>query len=616
MKKILVVDDIPHNLLLVETILRKKLPDCEILLAGSGKECLVKAEIELPETILLDVNMPELNGFEVCKILKSNKLTASIPVLMVSAYGSEPGYRVDGLEAGADAFITKPFDQAELVAMVKVLMRIKNAEDQLRSENNNLETQIKEQLYKTSQNEKRFFQISDFVSEFFWEVDENLLFTYVSPTIEKVLGYQSDDLLLKYHLFDFVSIENREEMKSRFHQIVTTSSSFDSNKILCKNKVGEDIWLLLNGFPIFRKPNELYGYRGVFQNITQRIHDEEKHTLVINTSIDGFVMTDADNNIIEVNEAFCKLTGYTPVEIANRKFSEIDIGDDSSKKQLYFARVKENGYDRFETKLLRKDHQTIDVEISINYLNIIKSQKFIFIRDISERKIIEETKAKNLEMIQAYQKKLKILHSKLLIVEEKERQRMAESLHDGIGQSLAIAYLKLSSINDTTQQIKKSKVISETLQLINQSIRETRSLTYDLSPPILHELGLISALKWKLEKMKDEFGLKTELKNNTDPLNIKNETAILLYRIFSELINNVIKHSKSSDLQIIINKCDNEICFEVIDSGKGFDLVEYASKPKGFGLFNIRERIESIQGRFEIESEIGRGTKVKIFIPN
>jgi PAS domain S-box-containing protein len=327
-------------------------------------------------------------------------------------------------------------------------------------------------------------------------------------------------------------------------------------------------------------------------------------------------MTDSENNILEVNEAYCKLTGFTSEELISHKFSEFDIGEDASKRNLISGQIMDNGYERYETKLLSKDNRTIDVEISINYLNMRIIQKFIFVRDISERKMIEETKARNFEMIQAYQKKLKILHSKLLTAEEKERQQMAESLHDGIGQSLAIAYLKLSSLNENTLPAKKDKVISESLELINKSIKETRSLTYDLSPPILHELGLISALKWKLEKLNEEFGIKTSLSNHSVTLNISNEIVILLYRIFSELINNVIKHSLSTVLQIDIIQYKTETCFEVIDNGKGFDLNEYAAKPKGFGLFNIRERLESIQGALEIESEINKGTKVKVFIPN
>lgn len=616
MKKILVVDDVIHNLALVDIIIKKNLPDYEVLLAVSGKECLEKAEKELPDTILLDVNMPEINGFEVCKILKKNKLTASIPVLMISAYGGDSGFRVDGLEAGADAFLSKPFDQAELVAMIKVLLRIKNAEDKLRLENKDLETQIKEHLLETSQNEQRLVQISDFVNEFFWEVDENLIFTYISPSIENVLGYLTDDIQFKFHLYDFVGFENRMEIIQQFNAIVKAEGSFNRNKVLCRNKEVNEIWLLLNGFPIFNDKNNICGYRGVFQNITQRIHEEEKHTLVINTSIDGFIMTDSDDKIIEVNEAFCKLTGFTSLELIARNFSEFDIGEDASKRNSIYGQIMDNGYERFETKLLSKDNKTIDVEISINYLSMITIQKFIFVRDISERKMIEETKARNFEMIQAYQKKLKNLHSKLLTAEEKERQQMAESLHDGIGQSLAIAYLKLSSLNNSTPSAKMDKVITETLDLINNSIKETRSLTYDLSPPILHELGLISALKWKLEKLNEEFGIITSLTNLSVSLNISNETVILLYRIFSELLNNVIKHANSSELQIDIKQYETEICFEVIDNGKGFDLSEYAAKPKGFGLFNIRERLESIQGALEIESEINKGTKVKIFIPN
>lgn len=109
MKKILAIDDVETNLLLIKSILDKKLSGYKVLLANSGMEGLEMARKKMSDTILLDVYMPDIDGFEVCRILKSDKVTRNIPVLMISAYGQDSKVRVKGLNAGADAFTPKPY---------------------------------------------------------------------------------------------------------------------------------------------------------------------------------------------------------------------------------------------------------------------------------------------------------------------------------------------------------------------------------------------------------------------------------------------------------------------------------------------------------------------------
>ncbi len=614
MNKILVVDDIPTNLILIETVLKKYLPDYQILLANSGKECLELASAEQPDTILLDVLMPELDGYEVCRLLKNNPVTSAIPVLMVSAYGGNPEFRVNGLKMGADGFISKPFDHAELIALIHVMLRIKKAEDTLKRQNKDLETLIARQLNEFSKSEQRLFQISDFVNEFFWETDETLGFTYVSPSIENILGYSAEKLRSVFHLYDVVDPVFQDEIRHHMLLVVANAESFNRKQLQCKHQDGSIIWLMLSGFPLFSPVGELLGYRGVYQNITQRIRDEEKHTMVINTSLDGFILTNASNSIVEVNDAYCKLSGYSRQELVGKNYSDIDQNDPDSLASEDASEQHKTGYSRYESKHNTKNKKAIDVEVSIKFINLIEYQKFIFVRDISDRKLVEAEKTRNLEVIQNYQKNLKNLHHRLITAEEKERKRMAEFLHDGIGQNLSIAYLKLSSVSDYCTG-KTQKVIRDTLTVIDTSIKETRLLTYDLSPTVLYELGLLSAIRWKLDQLKDEFKLNSSLLCPVRSIVVSNETAILLYRMVAELLANIIKHAKASLVSIEVAILNNTLSISISDNGAGFDQQDILKKPNGFGLFNIRERIESIQGNLVIRSAPQKGTTIVLHIP-
>ena len=129
MRKVLAIDDQSNNLKLIKTVLNKYIPDCQVITAVSGKEGIKIAIEESPDTILLDIVMPEMDGFAVCTILKENKATLDIPIIFISAIIKDSDSIIKGLEIGADAFITKPINPAELSAQVKVMLRIKKAED-------------------------------------------------------------------------------------------------------------------------------------------------------------------------------------------------------------------------------------------------------------------------------------------------------------------------------------------------------------------------------------------------------------------------------------------------------------------------------------------------------
>ena len=144
MPKILAIDDKEDNLISLSAVLKNLLPGCTVITAQSGAEGLKKAEAELPDTILLDIKMPVMDGYEVCNRLKSNKKTTNIPVIMISAIKTEGKDLVKGLETGADAFLAKPIDETVLVAQVNTALRIKKAEDLLRGQKDLLEDMVRE----------------------------------------------------------------------------------------------------------------------------------------------------------------------------------------------------------------------------------------------------------------------------------------------------------------------------------------------------------------------------------------------------------------------------------------------------------------------------------------
>lgn len=155
--RILVVDDVPTNLKLLADLLTVK--GYAVVTAGGGGEALAKVSAEHPDLVLLDVMMPDMNGYEVCRAIRANPATAILPVVMVTALDASEE-RVKGLEAGADDFLTKPVNHVELMARVRSLLRVKTLYDQLAELNASLEKRVAEQVAEL----ERLARLKRFVS--------------------------------------------------------------------------------------------------------------------------------------------------------------------------------------------------------------------------------------------------------------------------------------------------------------------------------------------------------------------------------------------------------------------------------------------------------------------
>jgi len=158
MPKILAVDDKKDNLTAISALLNALIPGCSVITAQSGVEGLEKAKTESPDTILLDIKMPGMDGYEVCNRLKDDKTTKHIPVIMISAVKTESEDLVKGLETGADAYLAKPVDEYVLIAQVNTALRIKKAEDHLRRQKDLLEEMVQDKTFELSKLNERLKQ--------------------------------------------------------------------------------------------------------------------------------------------------------------------------------------------------------------------------------------------------------------------------------------------------------------------------------------------------------------------------------------------------------------------------------------------------------------------------
>lgn len=217
--------------------------------------------------------------------------------------------------------------------------------------------------------------------------------------------------------------------------------------------------------------------------------------------------------------------------------------------------------------------------------------------------------------LRVYQEQLRSLASQLSLVEERERRSLATVLHDEVGQALAVIKIELGLVRPAIAGPDVALRLDEVQAILDDTIRHIRSLTFDLSPPILYELGLEPALEWLAEQHQARHGIPVRMHDDGRPKPLSDDVRGLLYRTIRELLGNVAKHAGAREVLLSVKRAGSNIRIEVKDDGIGFDPHDTALATRGFGLFNIRERLTAIGGHLSIESEPGHGTKITMVAP-
>ena len=218
------------------------------------------------------------------------------------------------------------------------------------------------------------------------------------------------------------------------------------------------------------------------------------------------------------------------------------------------------------------------------------------------------------ERIAEYQATLRSLASELALTGERERRRIAQELHDQVGHNLASIKYKLGALKKSG----KLPELDDVLGLLEQTIQVSRNLTFELSPPVLHELGLGAALEWLVHQLRANFGIAGEFIDDRQPKPLTEDLRVELFQAARELLVNVGKHSKASTAQVRAEVTGDRLRIEVSDDGVGFDPAIRRSargSTAGWGLFSIRERLAHLGAEMTIDSSPGYGTRITLSAP-
>lgn len=220
-----------------------------------------------------------------------------------------------------------------------------------------------------------------------------------------------------------------------------------------------------------------------------------------------------------------------------------------------------------------------------------------------------------LDSLDAARRDIDDLSSRLAGAEERERRAVAADLHDSVCQNLALVNMRLGGLKKRLDGSPEAETIALAQGILEEAVAEARTLTFNLSPGILYELGLVPALEWHAREFSRKYGLPVEVSGDGDLSDMDEDEAIFLYRAAGELLINAAKHSGAGEITVRAAREGDDVVLRVTDDGKGMSASADGRSGSGFGLRNLRQRTRQFHGVMHLEAADGGGTQVTLRAP-
>jgi PAS domain S-box-containing protein len=513
---ILMVDDQPAKLLSYEVMLAELGEN--LIQAASAKEALeilLKTDIAV---VLMDVSMPELDGFELATLIRQHPRFQRTAIIFISAVHLTDLDRIKGYEHGAVDYISVPVVQEILRAKVRVFAELHRKTRQLEALNRELEQRVAK---RTEELEVKAQDLLDLNLEL---ADKNLeLDAIVRTAPDIIFSRQADgardyisDRFYEYTgaaagsgtgfgWWEYVHPEDRERSEQHWQECVQSSLNYETEYRM-RGKGGEYRWFRARAVPIRDDSGRVVKWHGTCSDI----HDS--------------------------------------------KLLEQSIRD-----------------------------------------NAIELEK----------------------MVDSRTAELRRLSARLMSAQDQERRRIARDLHDGLGQELAVVKMILDKTVLQTSSGAQEQ-LAQASDLVDRSIQQVRTLSHLLHPPLLDEVGLLSALSWYTQGLSKRSGIETSLDvQPPDFPRLATEVETAIFRIVQEALTNVFRHSGARKVWITFRRTDGFIVVSVLDDGKGIDerVAELRSGKVGVGIGGMNQRAQEFGGELRLRNA-HPGTLLELMIPS
>jgi PAS domain S-box-containing protein len=514
---ILLVDDQPAKLLSYEVMLEELGEN--LIKATSAKEALEKLLRSDFAIVLMDVNMPEIDGFELASMIRQHPRFQRTAIILISAVNLTDLDRLKGYERGAVDYISVPVIPELLRAKVKVFAELHRKTRQLETLNKELELRVEERTEELAKRAEVLEQL-------------NLMLAHKNQELDAII-HTAPDII-----FSRQANGTRDYISDRFYEYTGAPAGSGHGM----------------GWMDYIHPD-----------------DKEKVAADWKTCVDSGANYEAE----------------------------------------YRMRSRDDLYRWFRARAVPIRDEKGEI---VRWYGICS--------DIHDSKLLEqsmrESASKLEKMVDERTAELRDLSVRLMTMQDQEHRRIARELHDGLGQELAVAKIVLDSAlqQDLAPPTKRS--CTEAISIIDRAIQQVRSMSHLLHPPLLDEVGLLSAISWYVDGLSERSGIETSL--HLEPQDFPRlapdlETAI--FRIVQEALTNVFRHAAANHVWITLAQRGVQTIVSVRDDGRGIgaEIAELQPESLGVGIRGIKQRAKEFGGELRV-SNATPGTILEVVIPS
>jgi len=343
---------------------------------------------------------------------------------------------------------------------------------------------------------------------------------------------------------------------------------------------------------------------------------ERRFSTAFNANPTSSMISTLDGRFLAVNDRFLLAAGYSREEVVGRTALELGLWPDPKSRTNVMSTLKEKGSVRdFEAQMLTKGGDRRVMLLSIEEIELDGQRCLLHSgQDITDRTVAEAA-------LRTSEERLRALSARLQFAREEEGRRIAREIHDELGGALTGLKWDLEGIGRTLsglEYITKLNSIQEKIPemttLIESTMTTVRRISSELRPAVLDDLGLIAAIEWQTQQFQARTGISSICEKSLDAVDLKPKGATAVFRIFQEILTNVLRHAQATSVRVQIRKEGTHFVLEVKDNGRGITSDD-KSGTRSFGILGMKERALLVDGEVAITGAEGMGTSVVVRVP-